>query len=80
MIRLVVDCVVNLGLALQRLDLNILWRWVLLDGASIFHYGDFVGGFCGSEVESGGLDSFQILSSSYIWLVFVYAMPIMIMS
>ena len=32
MIRLVVNCVTNLGLPLQCLDLNMLWWWVLPDG------------------------------------------------
>ena len=30
-IRLVVNCVVNLGLSLQCFDLKILWWWVLPD-------------------------------------------------
>ena len=32
MIRLVVNCVVKLGLPLKCLDLKMLWRWVLSDG------------------------------------------------
>ena len=48
-------------------------------GASISHCGDLVGGFCGAGVESGGLDSLQLLSTSSLWLAFVYAMMIMIM-
>ena len=28
----VVNCVVNLGLPLQFLDLNIMWGWVLMNG------------------------------------------------
>ena len=34
MIRLVVNCVVNLGPPLQCLDLNILWWWILPDGGN----------------------------------------------
>ena len=44
------------------------------------HCGYLVGGFCGYIVESGGFDSFQIFSSSYLSIYFLYAMMIMITS
>ena len=49
-------------------------------GASSSRCGDLVGGFCGTGVESGGLDSLKLLSSSSIWFIFVYATMIMILS
>ena len=49
-------------------------------GASISHCGDLVGGFCGGGVESRDLDSLQLLSSSSLWIDFVYAMMKMILN
>ena len=49
-------------------------------GASRSHCGDLVGDLCGAGVESGGLDRLQILSSSSLWVDFVYAMMIIILS
>ena len=48
MIRLVVNCVVKLGLPLQCIDQKILWWWVM--GAIISRCGDLVEGFCGAGV------------------------------
>ena len=49
-------------------------------GASRSHCGDLVGDLCGAGVESGGIDRLQILSSSSLWVDFVYAMMIIILS
>ena len=49
-------------------------------GSSSSHCGDLVGGLCVSVVDSGVLDIFHLISSSYLWLAFVYAMIIMILS
>ena len=49
-------------------------------GESNSHCGDLVGVFCGAVVDSGGLDSLHILSSSSLWLSFVYLMMILILS
>ena len=48
-------------------------------GSTRYNCGELVGGFSGSVVESGGLDIFQLLSSSSIWLYLVYATMIMIL-
>ena len=48
-------------------------------GESSSHCRDLVGGFCGAGVESGGLEILQLLSSSSLWLVFVYEMMILIL-
>ena len=48
--------------------------------ARISHCGDIVGGFCGDKLESGGLESLQLLYYSYIYLAFVYAIMTMILS
>ena len=42
-------------------------------GENSFQRGEIVVGFCGLGVDSGGLESLQILSSSYLWIEFVYA-------
>ena len=49
-------------------------------GSSRSHCGDFVGGFFGAVLESGGLDSLHIFSSYSLCLAFFYAMMIMILS
>ena len=48
-------------------------------GSSSYHCGDLVVGFCGTGVESIGLEIFQLLSSSSLWLEFFYAIMITIL-
>ena len=48
-------------------------------GSRSSHCGDLVGGFCGAEVDSGGLDSLHLLSSSSLYISFAYSMLIIIL-
>ena len=49
-------------------------------GTSRSHCAELLGSFCSSEVDRGGLHSLEIYSSSSLWIAFIYAMMIIIMS
>ena len=55
MIRFVVNCMVNLGLLLWCLDINMMCWWVLTDRGKQISLWRTCLSFCGAGLESGGL-------------------------
>ena len=61
MIRVVINCVVNLGLPLQCLGIIFCGGGSFRIGANSSHCGDLIVGFCGTVLYSVRLDSLQLL-------------------